>query len=207
MVARQLQKTPRGVKPRLVRGRLRFGARQAIEQFDSFDITAVRRAVEAFSHECGAVLVRRWDSSDYASTANMGDVYDPVDTKFGYEVEFGGDRDAALEISNYQARYGQKSDAKFDGINVTLAAAPAADGYAIKPAYREPSAPTRVKLFSVSRTNLGVAWAPPAASTSPLRWPQVVPVGVAAAAPGAQRLARGGGPTGSRGFHERESSS
>ena len=45
--------------------------------------------------ECGAVLVRRWDSSDYASTANMGDVYDPVDTKFGYEVEFGGDRDAA----------------------------------------------------------------------------------------------------------------
>ena len=99
-----------------------------------------------------------------ASTANMGDVYDPVDTKFGYEVEFGGDRDAALEISNYQARYGQKSDAKFDGINVTLAAAPAADGYAIKPAYREPSAPTRVKLFSVSRTNLGVAWAPPVLS-------------------------------------------
>ena len=114
--------------------------------------------------ECGAVLVRRWDSSDYASTANMGDVYDPVDTKFGYEVEFGGDRDAALEISNYQARYGQKADPKFDGINVTLAAAPAADGYAIKPAYREPSAPTRVKLFSVSRTNLGVAWAPPVLS-------------------------------------------
>lgn len=130
--------------------KLKLEAHRNVEATSTFGLGVTAADVASRLMElpnCGVVTVRRWDASTRLDLTGL-DTGDPY--LFIYTITFVSDRDVSLSLASDTA-----------SANVSLLVKHAYESHATAPNFVVPYGPQAVKLYSVSRTNLGVTWSPP----------------------------------------------